>query len=227
MMIRPPNLAFPGTGAVPNPGVEHVAGDWRNLRVEWIQQAYAENHGTDAALQINEGSKAPDWLPGPVWVIFDSAAVERTGWNIDPPFTDADNGHFFVADTIEELAERIYAGNEFQRVPLIYLKDTVDRWNAMVDAGVDEDFERHVDSPMYGIASPPFYAASQMMIWHDSYGGLRINGKTQVIDLHGQVIPGLYAGGEASGGSNQHGLGRALVHGYIAGTNAVLEPISQ
>jgi hypothetical protein len=38
-----------------------------------------------------------------------------------------------------------------------------------------------------------------------------------VVDTQGDVIPGLYSGGEASGGGNQHGLGRALVHGYIAG----------
>jgi predicted flap endonuclease-1-like 5' DNA nuclease len=31
--------------------------------------------------------------------------------------------------------------------------------------------------------------------WHDSCGGLRINGKAQVLDMKGQVIPGLYAGG--------------------------------
>jgi hypothetical protein len=41
--------------------------------------------------------------------------------------------------------------------------------------------------------------------------------------MQGQVIPGLYAGGEASGGGQQHGLGRALVHGFIAGTNAARE----
>jgi predicted oxidoreductase len=46
---------------------------------------------------------------------------------------------------------------------------------------------------------------------------LRINGKMQVLDTQGAVIPGLYSGGEASGGGQQHGLGRALVHGYIAG----------
>jgi predicted oxidoreductase len=46
---------------------------------------------------------------------------------------------------------------------------------------------------------------------------LRINGRSQVLDTQGEVIPGLYSGGEASGGGNQHGLGRALVQGYIAG----------
>ena len=31
----------------------------------------------DAALAMNEGSRAPDYASGPVWAIFDSAAVER------------------------------------------------------------------------------------------------------------------------------------------------------
>ena len=74
------------------------------------------------------------------------------------------------------------------------------------------------------IGSPASSAAQISPVWHDSYGGLRINGKAQVIDLEGNVIPGLYAGGESSGGGNQHGLGRCLVHGYIAGSNAVNEP---
>ena len=77
---------------------------------------------------------------------------------------------------------------------------------------------------MHRINTPPFYAASIRVSWLDSYGGLRINGRAQVVDTRGEVIPGLYAGGEASGGGEQHGLGRAIVHGYIAGTNVVEEP---
>jgi predicted oxidoreductase len=49
------------------------------------------------------------------------------------------------------------------------------------------------------------------------------NGKALVLDAHGRIIPGLYSGGEASGGS-QHGIGRASVHGSIAGTHAAQEP---
>ena len=62
-----------------------------------------------------------------------------------------------------------------------------------------------------------------MVIWHDSYGGLRVNGRQQVIDMRGQPIPGLYAGGEAVGGFNKHGLGKVHVHGFIAGTHAAAE----
>ena len=59
---------------------------------------------------------------------------------------------------------------------------------------------------------------------NDSYGGLKIDGRCQVIDIYGKPIPGLFAGGEASGGGRQHGIGRACVTGYIAGTQAAAEP---
>lgn len=57
---------------------------------------------------------------------------------------------------------------------------------------------------------------------HDSLTGLRINAKAQVMDLYGEVIPGLYCGGESAGGFSQHGLGRSLVQGRIAGRDAAL-----
>jgi succinate dehydrogenase/fumarate reductase flavoprotein subunit len=58
---------------------------------------------------------------------------------------------------------------------------------------------------------------------HDTRAGLRINGKCQVMDLQGEVIPGLYCGGESAGGFNQYGLGRCTAQGYIAGTYAAAE----
>jgi uncharacterized FAD-dependent dehydrogenase len=44
-----------------------------------------------------------------------------------------------------------------------------------------------------------------------------------VIDMQGQVIPGLYCGGESAGGFSQHGLARAACQGYIAGKAAATE----
>lgn len=42
----------------------------------------------------------------------------------------------------------------------------------------------------------------------------------QVMDTNGEVIPGLYCGGESAGGCSQHGQGRCTTQGYIAGGNA-------
>ena len=219
---RPGVNSYPGDRGAPGQGLEHTPLDWRNCRKEWVRQMYNYDHGLDAALAMNEGSKPPHYYSGPLWAIFDEDAIERTGWELRYPYV-ADNGYFFKADTIEDLAIKIAKGNEFQRVPLEYLAETVSTWNGYVEAGTGPDFEREVDAPMNRIATPPFYALSIMIIWHDSYGGLRVNGKQQVVDMQGEVIPGLYAGGEAVGGFNKHGLGKGHVHGYIAGTHAAEE----
>ena len=183
---------------------------------------YDYDHGLDAALALNEGSEPPHYHSGPLWAIFDQDTIERTGWELRFPYV-ADNGYFFQADTIERLAAKIEAGHEFQRVPLQHLAETVATWNGYVESGADPEFEREVDGPMNPIVTPPFTALSVMVVWHDSYGGLRVNGSQQVVDMQGQPIPGLYAGGEAVGGFNKHGLGKAHVHGYIAGTYAAAD----
>jgi succinate dehydrogenase/fumarate reductase flavoprotein subunit len=107
-------------------------------------------------------------------------------------------------------------------MPAGNLEDTVKRYNTMVDLGVDPDFDK--PSPAYRIDTPPFYAAWATFTAHDTYAGLRINMKCQVIDTEGQVIPGLYCGGESAGGCSQHGLGRCTTQGYIAGEEAAKEP---
>ena len=195
--------------------------DWRNASPAQVKAQYRRSAASDAALAMNEGSRAPDYASGPVWAIFDSAAVERGRWPIRYPYiADPPDGYFHKADTITELAKKVM-GHPHQKMPLKYLEETVARYNLFAAKGVDEDFEKPV---LHRIDTPPFYAASAGIRVLDSYGGLRINGKAQVLDTHGNVIPGLYAGGEASGGGAQHGIGRASVHGYIAGTNAAQEP---
>src|SRR5262245_4496498 len=195
--------------------------DWRNASTEQVKAQNKRSAASDAALAMNEGSSAPDFASGPVWAIFDSAAVERTKWPIRFPYiADPPDGYFHKADTLAELAQKVME-HRHQKMPLKYLEETVKRYNALADKRKDEDFEKPV---LHRIGKPPFYAAWVSIRVLDSYGGLRINGKTQVLDTNGKVIPGLYAGGEASGGGSQHGIGRASVHGYIAGTNAVEEP---
>ncbi|HVZ15174.1 MAG TPA: FAD-binding protein, partial [Bauldia sp.] len=195
--------------------------DWHNASAAHIKGAYKRESAHDAALAMNEGSRAPTYTSGPIWAIFDSAAVERGGWKLRYPYiADPPDGYFFKADTLAELATLVTA-NPHQTMPLKYLEETVAAYNAAADSGKDTDFEKPV---MHRIDTPPFYAAIAPLQLNDAYGGLRINGKAQVVDTQGEVIRGLYAGGEASGGGLQHGIGRATVHGYIAGTNAANEP---
>jgi FAD binding domain len=194
--------------------------DWRNSSTAQVKAQYKRSAASDAALAMNEGSRAPDYASGPVWAIFDSAAAQRGHWPIRYPYiADPPDGYFHKADTLAELAKKVM-GHPHQKMPLKYLVETVARYNALADKGVDEDFEKPI---LHRIDIPPFYAATASIRVLDSYGGLRINGKAQVLDTHGEVIAGLYAGGEASGGGWQHGIGRASVHGYITGTRAAQE----
>ncbi len=155
---------------------------------------------------------------GPIWAIFDQDAVEREEWDPRPPNVDPD--YFFQADTLAELAAAIK--NPYQTLSMsgATLEETVARYNSFVDLGEDEDFDK--PTPRYKIERPSFYAAWSTPILHDSLTGLRTNTKAQVMDMRGHVIPGLYCAGESQGGFAQHGLGRCLVFGRIAGRDAAV-----
>jgi succinate dehydrogenase/fumarate reductase flavoprotein subunit len=180
---------------------------------------YSPNNFLNAALAgIDDGHNGG----GPIWAIFDSDAIAREGWEPTPPNVDIGSGFFFAANRLTDLAEKIVM--QYQRVPMPpeNLEETVARYNSFVDSGVDEDFGK--PRPMYRIANPPFYAAWATPVVHDTRAGLRINAKCQVIDMAGEIIPGLYCGGESAGGFSQHGLARAACQGYIAGSTAAGAP---
>ena len=190
---------------------DYVQGDWRNVQ----RSEYAPNNWLNAALAgINDGHNGG----GPIWAIFDSDAVAREGWLPQPPQVDIAAGFFFVADRIADLAENIVMKYQRVRMPPANLQETVARYNSFVESGVDTDFAK--PTPRYKIEKPPFYGAWATPVVHDTRAGLRINGACQVIDMNGQVIPGLYCGGESAGGFSQHGLARAACQGYIAGRAA-------
>jgi hypothetical protein len=158
---------------------------------------------------------------GPIWAIFDADAVARESWRPEPPHVDGDGGFFFAADSIEALAAKIKMKHQRVPMPPRNLADTVARYNAFVDTGKDADFGK--PRPLYKIATPPFYAAWATPVIHDTRAGLRINARCQVIDMNGEVIPGLYCGGESAGGFSMHGLPRAVCQGFIAGRNAAAQ----
>lgn len=167
-------------------------------------------HGDNGRSGKNNGG-------GPIWAIFDADAVKREGWDPQPPNVDL-SGYFFTADTLAGLAGKI--DNQYQLAPMPgkALEDTVAKYNSFVDAGKDADFAK--PTPMHKIQTAPFYAAWSTPLVHDTRSGLRINTKCQVLDMHGQVIAGLYAAGETAGGFGLHGLPRVTVFGRIAGREA-------
>ena len=162
---------------------------------------------------------------GPIWGIFDADAAKREGWTIEPPYVDREGGYFFSGNTIAELAANVVNKHQHKPMPPDGLQNTVNKYNSYVDDGKDAEFGK--PSPKYKIQTPPFHAAWATPVIHDSRSGLRINAKCQVIDLNGNVIPGLYCGGESAGGFSMHGMGRCIVQGRIAGRGAAAETVSR
>ena len=180
----------------------------------------AENHCTNTYDYIAAALGSVLWrengvlqrIGGPIWAIFDADAARRENWVLAPPFIDP-NGYFYIADTLAELAVKIDSPYQKFSMPLANLEATVARYNSFVDMRRDPDFGK--PTPQYKIQTPPFHAAWATPILHDTYAGLRVNGRLQVLDVVGEIIPGLYCAGESAGGFALHGLGKATAGGYI------------
>lgn len=103
--------------------------------------------------------------------------------------------------------------------------DTMNTWNEAVANGVDEEFGRN-NGMDDDLSTAPFYAIQIAPGIHHTMGGIKINTNAQVISTEGEVIPGLFAAGETTGGV--HGGNRIggnavcdfVVFGRIAGLGA-------
>ena len=217
LVYEPDSIMFPQAKAT---GL--TVKDWQDLIMvdQYGRRFWNEVDGSFkffAAAMAYRGDKSKLNGGGPIWAIFDAEAAAREKWDPKPPYVDPD-GYFFVADTLPELAARIR--NPYQKEPMdgAVLQETVNRYNGFVAEGVDKDFKK--PTPMHKLATPPFYAAWSTPILHDALTGLRTNTDAEVIDMRGEVIPGLYCAGESQGGFAQHGLARCLVFGRIAGRHA-------
>lgn len=88
----------------------------------------------------------------------------------------------------------------------------------------DEGVSRQVRNPRATPSGQVRNYAWATFTAHDTYAGIRINMRCQVIDMKGALIPGLYSGGESAAGCSQHGVGRCITQGLIAGKEAANEP---
>lgn len=119
----------------------------------------------------------------------------------------------------EEIAE--YIGCDAQAVA-----DSFAAWNAACQAQKDEEFASNYTWERDITTEGPWYVIKIAPGIHHTMGGIEINTDAQVISTEGEVIPGLFACGEVTGGvhgGNRVG-GNALmdcqVFGMIAGENA-------
>ncbi len=128
-------------------------------------------------------------------------------------------GRAYKADTLEDLAKQIGVD------PANFVK-SVEEFNANVDSKTADEFGRTLYQ--WKIDKAPYYAGARVPTVHHTMGGIEIDTETHAIGTNGNIIPGLYAAGEVTGGihgSNRLG-GNALadinVFGRIAGANAAL-----
>lgn len=188
---------------------------------------------------VNEGerrdvcSRAAQESGGfPTFSIFGQDIVDKAGFITESQLKSGmEAERIFKADTLEELAEIINA-HQYKEQSINMsgetLKATIDTHNGYIDAGKDPDFGKVIDKGvMLKTDKGPYYAIPQWPSVHHTMGGLTITERTEVQDIWGKVIPGLYAAGEVTGGV--HGTNRlgsnaipdAMVHGYIAAEVAV------
>ena len=147
------------------------------------------------------------------WLIIDQAMVGAS--SVIQGYIK--NGYTVTGETYEALAEAM-------GVDATAFAATMEKWNACVEAGKDEEFGR--TSFANPLNTAPYYAIKVTAGVHHTMGGLTINANTEVLAEDGSVIPGLYAAGEVTGGV--HGANRLggnavadfTVFGRIAGQQA-------
>ena len=144
------------------------------------------------------------------YIVFDDALASRAK-QID--FYKS-KGVVVEGKIIEELAKKI-------KVPADTLKQTIDTWNQDVANKKDPEFGRST-AMNYDLTKAPYYAIQIAPGIHHTMGGVKINTNTEVINTKGEVIPGLYAAGEVTGGlhGNNRIGGNAVADIVIFGRQA-------
>jgi 3-oxosteroid 1-dehydrogenase len=188
------------------------------------------------ARQRETGSGVPSWL------VFDSRFRSRYMFGPMPPGRTSrewiEGGYLKRADSLTDLAQEC-------GIDAAALGATVERFNQFARSGVDEDFhrgegahDRYQGDPgnkpnpnLAPVDKAPFYAIE---VWPGDVGtcgGLLCNEHSQVLNVDGEVIPGLYAAGNVTAtvmGRTYPGAGASIgsstVFSFIAANHAAGQP---
>ena len=157
------------------------------------------------------------------WIVVNSVRYPSRDWVDANGATIANmvaQGSVIEADTLAELAEKTGMNPD-------NLQAAVDGYNAVVRGEKEDEFgfvaNNKADVEM---TEGPWYACKKVPTVHHTMGGLKIDVKTEVLDTNGNVIPGLYAAGEVTGGihgSNRLGgnaIADCMTFGREAGAEA-------
>jgi tricarballylate dehydrogenase len=151
---------------------------------------------------------------GIAYLIFDS----RTKDHVDPMYEGPEKGPI-EAMGIEELAKKLF-------LDPAELRNTIEEFNRAVDDGTHAQLTPPKSNFAQSIDRPPFYAYAVTGGMTFTFGGIKITANAEVMSKTADVIPGIYAAGEVTGGFfyNNYPAGSSLtrcaVFGEIAGKNA-------
>ena len=187
----------------------------------------------------------PAGEPVEAWLVCDHRFIRRYGLGAVKPAPMSlgnllANGYLKRAQSLDALARGCGMDSKA-------LQTAVLRYNLQALKGVDDDFakgetpyNRVQGDASSGLPNPcmaplergPFYAVKVVAGSLGTFAGLRVNAQAQVLDVQGQPIAGLYAGGNdmasMMGGNYPSGgitLGPAMTFGFIAAHHAAgVEP---
>jgi fumarate reductase flavoprotein subunit len=131
-----------------------------------------------------------------------------------------DQEYLIAAEDVAALAELIGADEAV-------IQESLDAWNTAIETQNDAECGREgLDTIAYNVSEGSYYAVKIAPGIHHTMGGIMINTNAEVIDTEGNVIPGLYAAGEVTGGvhgGNRLGANAVtdiIVYGRIAAQQA-------
>ena len=124
-----------------------------------------------------------------------------------------EQGYIYVGETLDELAEKLNAAYGCTMTGE-GLQATVDAFNTCVENGADPEFGRTLFTTK--LTKGPWVATPRQACLHHTMGGVTIDTEGHVLDVNGNIMPGLVAAGEVTGGI--HG-------GNRLGGNAVVDTV--
>jgi len=211
------------------------------------QQNHALTAGNDHSLWVNASGRRftneagfdkdilVDLLqqePSSYWMVFDEASRDSFGVRGAAWLNSPSVNHPILDNP--EVAKRALSLRELAAMaglPGEALLQSVNEFNAMIDAGDDTAFGRFSpgDKVPPKLHQAPFYAVQMFPMTRKNMGGVAIDAQARVLARSGQVLAGLYAVGELNGSlgiNGKHGLdgmflGPAILSGRLAAQSIV------
>ena len=197
-----------------------------NIRTSGYNRIFANIHGDRF---VNEGA-GRDTLAQAIldqedqtyWIVVNNVRFPSRDWVDNYGGTIAGmvaQGVVVEADTLAELAEK--TGMDADK-----LQASIDAHNAVVRGEKEDELGFKPSKSEVELTTGPWYACKKVPTVHHTMGGLEIDTDTHVLNEQGQVIKGLYAAGEVTGGihgSNRLGgnaIADCMTFGRAAGANA-------